>query len=169
MTDVIAALGLIADTDHPQREALLDDFAERWQNDPLVMDKWLSVQAMSCRPDTLEKVHDLMSHPAFSLQNPNKVRALIGAFCSRNPLRFHAVDGSGYDFLSCQAQALDAFNPQIAARLLRGLVRWDRYDLTRQAKMKAALHRLLEGELSKDGYEVVARALGEEVGCAETV
>ncbi|MEM6405661.1 MAG: aminopeptidase N [Pseudomonadota bacterium] len=159
MTDVMAALTLLADSDHPERQAVLDDFATRWQSDPLVMDKWFSVQATSCRANTLQQVQQLMRHPAFSLHNPNKVRALIGAFSARNPLHFHAADGSGYRFLRNQVQALDAFNAQIAARLLRGLARWQRYDATRQAQMQAILRELLASDLSNDVYEVAAKAL----------
>ena len=161
MTDVMAALALLADSTHPQRQTVLDTFAERWQADTLVMDKWFSVQARAARPDTLATVQRLMHHPAFSLQNPNKVRALIGAFSTQNPLCFHAADGSGYRFLSTQIQALDQFNPQIAARLVRGLARWQRYDSTRQQPMRTALQALLNDQTSKDVYEIAAQALGQ--------
>ncbi len=163
MTDVMAALTLLADSDYPERQVVLDDFATRWQSDPLVMDKWFSVQAVSSRPDTLAQVQQLMQHPAFSLQNPNKVRALIGAFSIRNPLRFHAADGSGYRFLRDQVQTLDAFNAQIAARLLRSLARWQRYDTTRQTQIQAVLRDLMAGDLSNDVYEVAAKALQSAV------
>ncbi len=159
MTDVIAALGLIVDSQRLERDALLNDFAERWQDDPLVMDKWFRVQAMAIRPDTLQQVQHLLQHPAFSLQNPNKVRALIAAFSTGNPVCFHAKDGSGYQFLSRQVQALDAFNPQIAARLVRGLIRWKRYDPARQSLMQAALQHLLDVGVSPDVYEIVARSM----------
>ena len=121
MTDVIAALRLLADSAAPARESLLEDFAERWRDDALVMDKWFSVQAMSTRADTLAQVTALLGHPAFSLRNPNKVRALIGTFCAANPVRFHAADGSGYDFLVDHVLQIDRDTPQIAARLLRNL------------------------------------------------
>jgi aminopeptidase N len=159
MTDVMAALKLLADSDHPERQTMLDDFASRWQADPLVMDKWFSVQATSCRADTLEQIRQLMQHPAFSLHNPNKVRAVIGAFSARNPLRFHAADGSGYRFLRDQVQALDKFNAQIAARLLRGLARWQRYDAHRQTQMQTVLRDLIASDLSNDVYEIASRAL----------
>ncbi len=159
MTDVMAALALIADSDRPGRQKVLDDFADRWQQDPLVMDKWFAVQAMSTQPGTLQRVRELMAHPAFSITNPNKVRALIGAFVNGNPLRFHAADGSGYDFLAEQVIRLDAINPQIAARLCRALARWRRYDETRQAKMRAALQRILDNEASPDVYEIAAKSL----------
>ena len=159
MTDVMAALALIADSEHPGREAILDDFAQRWGDDPLVMDKWFSVQATASRPGTLARVRELMRHPAFSLTNPNKVRALIGAFVNANPVNFHAADGSGYDFLAEQVIRLDPINPQIAARLCRALARWRRYDEGRQAKMRAALQRILDNEASPDVYEVASRSL----------
>ena len=162
MTDVMAALALLADGDHASRETALADFERRWRDDPLVMDKWFAVQAMSSRADALGQVHRLMEHPAFSLRNPNKVRALIGSFANANPLRFHAADGSGYEFLQEQVLALDPANPQIAARLLRVLSRWKRYDEERQAKMRAVLESVLAAKVSKDVYEIAAKSLDRE-------
>ena len=160
MTDVMAALSLIAHSDFPEREEILADFAARWEDDPLVMDKWFSVQAISRRDDTLPGVQVLLSHPAFSLENPNRVRSLIGAFAAGNPLRFHAPDGSGYAFLVDQVLKLDPVNPQVAARLLRNLSRWRRLDEGRQAHAREQLERVLaQPGLSKDVREVVTRLL----------
>ncbi len=161
MTDVVGALGLLADSDHAAREEVLADFADRWQQDALVMDKWFAVQAMSSREDTLAQVQRLMSHPGFSMRNPNKVRSLIGAFSNANPLRFHAADASGYAFLTDQVLTLDALNPQIAARLLRVMSRWQRYDGQRQQAMRDALQRIANSNVSKDVYEVASRSLQE--------
>jgi aminopeptidase N len=159
MTDVLAALALLADSDAPDRDEVLADFRARWQHDPLVMDKWLGVQAMARRADTLARVQALMSDPAFSIRNPNKVRALIGTFCA-NPVRFHAADGSGYGFLADRVLELDPLNPQVAARLLRGMARWRRYDAARQALMRAQLERVAGAEgLSKDVYEIASKSL----------
>jgi aminopeptidase N len=139
---------------------VLADFRARWQHDPLVMDKWFSVQATSPRTDTLARVHGLLADPAFSIRNPNKVRALIGAFATGNPVRFHAADGGGYRFLVDRVLDLDPANPQIAARLLRALARWRRYDPGRQALMRGELERVagVTG-LSKDVYEIAAKSL----------
>ena len=159
MTDVMAALALLADSQHPSRERSLADFERRWQQDPLVMDKWFAVQAMSSRADTLEHIKGLMGHPAFSMRNPNKVRALIGSFANANPVRFHAADGSGYAFLHDQVLGLDPTNPQIAARLLRAISRWQRYDEGRQAQMRAVLESIVATKVSKDVYEIAAKSL----------
>jgi aminopeptidase N len=160
MTDAIVALALIADGDMAQRQELLADFAERWAKDPLVMDKWFGVQAASHRADTLDRVRELMQHPAFSIRNPNKVRALIGGFSNGNPVRFHAADGSGYEFLADRVLELDPLNPQIAARLLRVMARWRRYDEVRQAEMKAQLERIAAApKVSKDVYEIASKSL----------
>jgi aminopeptidase N len=159
MTDVMAALAKIADSDLPAREEILADFAGRWQEDPLVMDKWFAVQAMATRETALDEVRGLMEHPAFSIRNPNKVRSLIGAFANGNPLRFHAADGSGYRFLSEQVLALDSLNPQIAARLLRTMARWQRYDEVRQAHMRKVLARIAAANVSKDVYEIASKSL----------
>ena len=160
MTDVIAALALIAEGDLAQREQLLEDFSRRWRNEPLVMDKWFSVQARSCREDTLRRILELEKHPVFSMKNPNKVRALIGGFAGGNPLRFHAADGSGYAFLVDKVLELDAINPQIAAWLLRNLSRWRRYDGDRQRLAREQLERIRSrGSVSADVYEVAVKSL----------
>ena len=159
MTDVMVALALLADSDHPARAEVLADFEQRWQRDALVMDKWFGVQAMANWPQVLAEVRRLMQHPAFSITNPNKVRALVGAFVNGNPLHFHAADGSGYAFLAEQVLTLDPINPQIAARLLRVMSRWRRYDAQRQEGMRGALQRVLDNGASKDVYEVAARSL----------
>jgi aminopeptidase N len=159
MTDVMAALALIADSDHPEREAVLGDFRARWADDPLVLDKWFSVQAAARGADTLWRVVALMGDPAFSIRNPNKVRALIGAFAG-NVARFHARDGAGYAFLADRVLELDPLNPQVAARMLRAMARWRRYDPERQRLMRRELERIAAAPgLSKDSYEVAAKSL----------
>ena len=160
MTDRMAALRLLVDVEGPERQAALDDFHGRFPRDALVLDKWFALQAVSVRPDTLQRVTALMAHPEFSLRNPNKVRALIGGFTAGNPLRYHAADGSGYDFHAARTIELDAINPQVAARLLAPLGRWRRFDPGRQAKMKAALERILAApKLSRDVYEIASKSL----------
>ena len=160
MTDVMAALALLADVAGAEREEALADFYTRWQHDPQVVEKWLAIQAGSSLPDTLQRVQALMQHPAFSLHNPNKVRSLIGRFCSANPLRFHAAGGSGYRFLGDRVLELDGLNPAIAARLVQSLSRWRRYDAERQTLMRDQLQRIVSKDgLSKDVYEIASRSL----------
>ena len=160
MTDVITALANLANADCPERQEALASFYEKWKDDPLVMDKWLSIQAMSRLPGTLETVKALTRHPAFNIKNPNKVRALIGAFAQGNPVRFHSPDGAGYVFVADQVLAIDPMNPQIAARLVSSFTLWKRYDEKRRILMKAQLKRILETpKLSKDVYEVVSKSL----------
>ncbi|MEW8380730.1 MAG: aminopeptidase N C-terminal domain-containing protein, partial [Candidatus Thiodiazotropha taylori] len=135
----------------------------KWQQDPLVMDKWFAVQAGSNLPGTLASVKALMEHPAFSIRNPNKVRSLIGAFCSTNLFAFHAADGSGYEFLTDQVITLDSLNPQIAARLLRIMSRWRRYDESRQQLMRKAFERVLaQVDISKDVFEIASKSVADE-------
>ncbi|MGE4578327.1 MAG: aminopeptidase N [Desulfuromonadales bacterium] len=160
MTDVIAALGALSQSRRPERQAALAAFYTKWSQDPLVVDKWLSLQATADHPDTLMQVRKLMTHPAFSLRNPNKVRALIGAFCHGNPAAFHREDGSGYRFAAEQVLALDPLNPQVAARLAAALIRWRKFDDGRQQQMKEQLQRLLDApRLSRDVYEIVSKSL----------
>jgi aminopeptidase N len=161
MPDRMAALRLLVDIDIPERQDALDAFHARFKSDPLVLDKWLALQAVSALPDTLARVTELLAHPAFSIRNPNKVRALIGSFTAANPLRYHAADGAGYDFHAARTIELDPINPQTAARLLAPLGRWRRFDPSRQAKMKAALQRILAvPKLSRDVYEIASKSLG---------
>jgi aminopeptidase N len=162
MTDVMAALGALVNVDCPERAQALAAFEQQWRHDPLVMDKWFAVQAVSKLPGTLDRVKALMDHPAFSLRNPNKVRSLVGAFCSANLAGFHAADGSGYAFLTDNVLALDPLNPQIAARMLRIMSRWRRYDPARQALMKAQFERVLaQSEVSRDVFEIASKSLSE--------
>jgi aminopeptidase N len=159
MTDAMAALGTLANLDCPQRAPALAAFYEKWQDEPLVVDKWLAVQAGSRLPSTLETVKRLLQHPAFDLKVPNKVYALIRTFAA-NHVRFHAADGAGYDFLADQILALNALNPQVAARMARAFDRWKRFDAQRQAHARKALERLRDTDkLSKDVAEIVGKAL----------
>ncbi len=160
MTDTLAALANLANNDCPERQEALLSFYEKWKDDPLVMDKWLSIQAMSRLSSTLETVKALMRHPVFNIRNPNKVRALIGAFAQGNPARFHDPGGAGYEFLADCVIAIDPMNPQIAARLVSAFTLWQRYDEKRRALMKSQLLRILDTQkLSKDVYEVVSKSL----------
>jgi aminopeptidase N len=160
MTDAMAALSCLANLDCPERQPALDAFYEKWQHEPLVVDKWLAVQSSSRLPGTLARVKQLLSHPAFDIKVPNKVYALIRGFAS-NHVRFHAADGSGYAFLADQVVVLNAINPQIAARMARGFDRWKKFDAARQAKAKAALERIRDSDgLSRDVAEIVTKALG---------
>lgn len=160
MTDQFASLSVLAQCEGSAREEVMAAFYERWQNEPLVVDKWLQVQATSRRPGTLAEVARLVKHPAFDMRNPNKVYALLRAFGS-NHVHFHALDGSGYRFLAEQTCLLDAINPQVAARLARCFDRWKRFDATRQTHARAALDTLRNhAGLSRDVFEIVDRQLG---------
>ncbi|GAB4334862.1 MAG: aminopeptidase N [Desulfobulbaceae bacterium] len=160
MTDRIGALRAVANADRTRGDALLADFYEQWRDDPLVVDKWLTIQALCTLPGTLERVRELTGHPAFVLRNPNKVRALIGAFCQSNQFHFHRADGSGYEFLGDFVLRLDPMNPQIAARLLTPLTTWKRYDANRRELMRTQLERIMATErLSADVAEVAGKSL----------
>ena len=143
----------------PQREVAFADFYRRYENEPLIVDKWFTLQA-TARTADVETVRALAQHPAFTLKNPNRARSLIFSFCSGNPVNFHAVDGSGYEFWADQVIALNGVNPQVAARLARSLDRWRKYAPALQEKMRAALQRVaVAPDLSKDVLEVIGKAL----------
>jgi aminopeptidase N len=160
MTDRQAALACVVNygTDS-QRRQLLDDFYQRWQDEPLVVNQWFQLQALCVQPKNIERVRELLDHPAFQLRNPNKVRALIGAFCSANPVNFHRADGEGYRLLADIVAELNTLNPQIASRLLTPLTRWRRYG-ERSQQMQQALQEIAAlPEISRDVYEVVSKSL----------
>ncbi|MDY7565863.1 aminopeptidase N [Pseudomonas sp. RTC3] len=161
MTERLTALAVLVNSPFAEEKAkALATFADNFKDNPLVMDQWFSVQAASTLPGGLQRVKALMAHPAFTMKNPNKVRALVGAFAGQNLINFHAADGSGYRFLADLVIELNAFNPQIASRQLAPLTRWRKYDSARQALMKAELERIrASGDLSSDVYEVVSKSL----------
>jgi aminopeptidase N len=160
MTDSLAALRALVLNDLPGATEALGAFEQRWKGDALVMDKWFVMQAVKAGHDTVTRVIELTSHAEFSLLNPNKVRALIGAFAMLNPTGFHAPDGRGYRFLADQVISLNKTNPQVAARLASSFNRWPRYDESRRALMRAELERIAAVEgLSTDVFEIVSNAL----------
>ncbi len=160
MTDVFAALKTIVNVSRSEGDVLLEDFYDKWRDDPLVVDKWLALQASCVLPGTLDRVIKLTSHSAFSIQNPNKVRALIATFCSVNQSQFHCQDGSGYSFLVDKVEELDVINPQIAARMLTPLTMWRRFNLKRQELMRIQLKRVKDFKnLSADVDEIVSKSL----------
>jgi aminopeptidase N len=162
MTDRMAALQALALCDSAERTAALDDFYRRYAGDPLIVDKWLSLQAVIPEPATLDRVKALTAHPAFSMANPNRVRALIGAFAMSNQTQSNRADGKGYDFIVETVLAIDPKNPQLAARLLSALKSWRVLEPTRRTLAQAALRRVAEApSLSHDVGDIVERALAE--------
>ncbi|WP_455211484.1 aminopeptidase N C-terminal domain-containing protein [Kaarinaea lacus] len=162
MTDVINALAALANTDCAERQEALAKFYAKWKGESLVVDKWLGIQATSRLPNTLMAVKSLTEHEAFNIKNPNKVRALIGAFAHGNAVNFHDISGSGYEFITDYIIELNKLNPQIASRLTTVFTMWRKYDDQRQALMKQQLERIkAEPKLSKDVYEIIEKSLAE--------
>lgn len=160
MTDRAVALALLCQSAESERDAALADFHERFRAFPLVIDKWFSIQGSPVREDTLARVQALRGHGDFLLTNPNRVRALYGAFANGNPVCFHAPDGSGYDFLAGAVLELNAVNPLIASRLLIPLREWRHYTPDRQEKARQSLERIANApDLSPDVYEVITKIL----------
>jgi aminopeptidase N len=161
MTDAITALAILAELAGDVRGEALAHFYTRWQDEPLVLDKWFAVQARAARPESVETVRALLAHPKFSLKNPNRVRALIGAFIHANPTGFNRADGAGYELLAETALKLDRFNAHVAARLLGAFESWRTLEPVRRARAKAVLERLAAEPLSTDSYEIVTKTLGQ--------
>jgi aminopeptidase N len=163
MTDRLAALATLAQHDTAERTAAMDDFYKRFEREPLVIDKWLSMQAVIPERATLERVRDLTRHPAFSFANPNRIRSLIGAFAQMNPTQFNRADGAGYDFVMDTALMLDEHNPQVAARLMGAFKSWRVMEPNRRARAQTALRRAAGTErLSRDLSDIVQRALADQ-------
>jgi len=161
MTDSIAALRILANLDQPARDDTLHSFYDRWKDEQLVLDKWFAIQAQSTASDTLERAERLRAHPAFSIKNPNRVRALFGALAHGNPLHFHAADGRGYAFVGEAILEIDGFNPMIAARLASAFSTWRMLEPGRRALAHQMLERIAGKEgLSRDTSEVVGKMLG---------
>ncbi len=159
MTDRLAALSALVNGNSPGKQMRLARFYRDFEHEALVIDKWFLLQA-SARTTDVAAVRELMTHPAFTLKNPNRARSLIFGFCNGNPSQFHALDGSGYAFWAEQVIALNTINPQVAARLARSLDRWRKYAQPLREKMHAALQQVAETKaLSNDVLEVITKSL----------
>ncbi|MES2204712.1 MAG: aminopeptidase N [Pseudomonadota bacterium] len=160
MTESVAALSALSHIDCLERIEALSHFQDRWQHEPLVMNKWFMAQAQSHLPNTLANVKSLMQQPFFNIKNPNSVYALIGGFCSGNMLNFHDVSGKGYEFCADTVLMLDQINPMVAARIIEPLLGWKRFESHCAELMRRALDKVLQYPgLSKNVYEPVSKAL----------
>lgn len=164
MTDEYGALKAIVHSTKASikelKQEVLDSFYAKWQHEPLVVNQWFAVQSTAPLPETNKTVNELLTHEAFDLKNPNKLRALIGGFSMRNPICFHDKSGSGYRFLGEQIRKLNSQNPQVAARLLTPLTKWKKFDEGRQKLMLAELQKIEQlPDISKDVYEVVTKSI----------
>ena len=160
LTDETAALSILSNLNVPERAAALARFYQRWEKDHLVIDGWFACQATSQLASSLATVKKLTRHPLFSIKNPNKVRSLIGAFAMGNPVHFNRPDGQGYAFVADRVLEIDAFNPQIAARLLSSFRSWKLLEPERRRAAKIALQRVAGTKpLSNDAFEIVSKML----------
>ena len=159
MTDRMAALDALRDLNVPERQRVLDDFAQTWADYPLVMDKWLRLQATTRRDDSVERVRELLADARFDFTNPNRIRALLGGFVRGNRVGFHRADGAGYALIADEILRLDSLNPQLAAALAGMLTNWARHVPVQADGMRAALARIAEAELSDNTREIVAAGL----------
>jgi aminopeptidase N len=165
MTDRLASLSVLTTLPGAARENALAQFEAQYKDEPLVLDKWFTLQAAIPEDDTLERVKRLMGHPAFSINNPNRVRSLIGSFAMLNPVQFNRIDGEGYRFLSALVLRADELNPQLAARLLTAFSTWRMMEETRRSHARQALLSIAQKpSLSRDVADIVNRSLEENSG-----
>ena len=162
MTDRMAALSTLNQHDGPERTEALDDFYQRYRDDPLVTDKWLALQASAPHAGTLARVRELTRHPGFSFSNPNRIRSLIGAFAQGNQTQFNRPDGAGYDFVAETVLSLDGANPQVAARLLSAFRSWRALEAGRRTRAETALRKVAGApKLSRDVSDIAQRTLAD--------
>ncbi len=160
MTDRVSALSILAYSALPERFAALADFERRYADDALVLDKWFGLEATIPAPETLDRVRELMTHPGFSMANPNRIRSLVGSFAAANQTQFNRPDGAGYDLLADVVLALDARNPQTAARILISFRSWRALEERRRTQAEAALRRIAAADqLSSDVADIITRTL----------
>lgn len=163
ITDQVSALSELVNNNLSESTQLLDDFYQKNQGNTLTVCKWLAIQARTPTDYTLQRVKELLKHPAFDWKNPNKIRSLVGVFCSENQVQFHQLSGQGYLFLSEQIQHLDKLNSQIAARLLTPLTRWQRFDNIRSKLMREQLEQIVSlPNVSADVYEIASKSLASK-------
>ncbi|MDE2253986.1 MAG: aminopeptidase N C-terminal domain-containing protein, partial [Betaproteobacteria bacterium] len=159
MTDRFDALAALVGSRAPLAQAALERFATLFANEPLVIDKWFALQATTPGAD-VEHIRELMRHPDFNIRNPNRARSLIATFCQGNPGSFHRIDGAGYAFWAEQVRALDAINPQVAARLARAMDRWRKLAEPYARAAEPVMRELAShSALSPDTREILGKAL----------
>ena len=162
MTDRLAALSTLSLHNVPAREQAFAEFYERFRADALVLDKWFILQAAIPESATLARVRSLLTHPTFSLSNPNRVRSLIGTFAQANLTQFNRADGAGYEFLAENVKTLDPKNPQVAARLMTAFRTWRALEPKRRALAERALRRVANTSgLSRDVADIAERSLAD--------
>jgi len=162
MTDQFAALRALCSGSSDVRDGVIEAFYNQWKDEPLVVDKWFSVQAMRPQPQVVEDVARLARHRAFEPKNPNRARSLYGVFAAVNLRGFHRSDGAGYGLVGEFVRQLDQVNPQVAARLISSFLQWQRFDAERKAKMREQLEKTLQTpDISKDVFEIVSKSLAQ--------
>jgi aminopeptidase N len=165
MTEAMGALSILSDVGGSAYDQALQRFYRRWKDEALVMNKWFALQAISPSPETLTRIGELAKHPLFSIKNPNRVRAVYGAFAHGNQVRFNDASGEGYELIASAAIEIDGFNPQIASRLVSAFESWRIFEPKRRALAFAALQRILaKKNISPDVLEIASKLAGESAG-----
>lgn len=161
MTDKMAALNALSRNNTPEYKACLDSFYGDWSKEPLIIDKWLALQAAAPGQDALDNIKSLLSHESYDPTNPNRVRSLIGVFSQKNFSGFHRKDGGSYKFLTDQVIEIQGFNPQLAARIVSPLLYWKSFDADRKELMQECLRRIVKAKVADCLMEPVERALAD--------
>ena len=160
MTDELSALIILEKLGGRRVDQSMNGFYQKWEKNPLVVDKWFAVQAARKHPSGVTSIEALTQHPAFDPRNPNRVRALVGGFAMNNPHLFHHISGDGYDFFTRQVLEMDSRNPSVAARLLGIYEIWRKLDTERQIMIKTQLQNVIASKPSKNVLEIATKTLG---------
>ncbi|HEY4093232.1 MAG TPA: aminopeptidase N [Luteibacter sp.] len=162
MTDRLNGLATLAVTDAEAAAQPLAHFRKRYDGNALALDKWFATQAQWPGEGALARIQALEGDAAFTLKNPNRVQALIGTFARANPTGFHRADGAAYRWLADRLVAIDALNPQVAARVATAFNGWRRLEVARRDAAHAVVAELAaRNDLSRDLTDILARvALG---------
>jgi aminopeptidase N len=162
MTDELSALVTLTRLGGQRVETNMEDFYTRWEANPLVIDKWFSVQAMRPHAGGVQSILQLTESARYQRTNPNRVRALVGGFAMGNADLFHKIDGSGYRFFADQVLDMDSRNPSVAARLLGAFEIWRKLDDERQTLIGTELQRVIAAKPSKNVLEIAQKTLGSD-------
>ena len=160
MTIEMGALVCLRSLHRPEGEAMLEKFYQRHKDDHLILDKWFGLNAAVPGVDAAQRIERLLKHPDFKLTTPNRVYALVANFANGNSTGFHSASGEGYRVVADVIIALNAINPQVAARLATAFRSWKLYNVQRRTHAQKNMQRILATPaLSNDVFEIISRTL----------
>ncbi len=157
MTDTMASLKSLVDQNTQHTQKALNHFLDKWKNEPVVLNHWFQIQALSRHPDTFSKIQELVKHPQFNINNPNNVYALLRTYSAVNLTAFHRADS--YEFFADKIIEIDSKNPQVAARLASSFDTWKKLEPNLRSHAQKAIQKCVNSSLSKNTFEILSKSL----------